>query len=646
MKKEVEGYLCKSKLKNINIFYKEYRPLYKTKKLPLLTSSHTANFFRKRKVEKNSPITTRPCDIQFQSLKIIKDKLMINLNRNIKLKSNNNYNTIRSPNKRFNLNHIKSIYFETNKNRSNCLINFNEYFEKEIFSNEDYSNLEYNQNEIYANKDKYANLIEENLKYLKKTKNENKRIKFEKVFFYGKKKNKEMNLSFETLKISFKEMTSNPELQEKSNIIYFPFELLPIFYYKGIEPFIKFLSSVIKIENNFEKIYFEEDKIVETLNNINDFMVPEDILNDSNNDSNNSLDYENKFKEKFEKETPFDLKPPNLQKNNDFLKFNNFIFFWITNTTTMIVTVTLPCISLNIPENKIVINQYINYELLFYLYKNNFIHWEYYILKFMSSYSKFRIIFQQIGSHLKISNKTIYLVEPKTLTNNFGQDSLVNVYTDHSGKNRIILFKSFYITANLLDMNYHHEKIYNIYFNFFQYVKLHEISKYTSKILFLVRFLELNNEMYSLNFDYKSFDEFNVNSWLAEVKLSTKEKFNYDTQSDDLYTEIDIFPRKIKVKFIKPRWSIIKLEGKKENIKTWDIGQELEKELIDSILNSDSDSWTNLLNECLKKLDEPVPIFHSSSKKKLKLKKKNTKVFFFYPESDKRIKKGFSKSIQ
>ena len=645
MKKEVEGYLCKSKLKNINIFYKEYRPLYKTKKLPLLTSSHTANFFNKRKVEKNSPIATRHCDAQIQSLKIIKDKLLLNLNKNAKFKSNINYKTIKSPNKRFNLNHTKSIYFETDKNHSNYLINFNEYFEKEIFLNEAYSNLEYNQNEIYANKDIYKNLIEENLNYLKKNKNENKRIKFEKVFFYGKQQNKEMNLSFETLKISFKNMSSPPEIQDKNKIIYFPFEYLPIFYYKGIESFIKFLSSVIKIENNFEKIYFEEDKMAEALNNLKDFMSPEDELNNSNNDSNNSFDYENNFMEKFKKETPIDLKPPILQKNNDFLKFNNFIFFWITNTTTMIVTITLPCISLNLAENKIVINQYINYELLFYLYKNNFIHWEYYILKYLSSYTKFRIIFQQIGSHSKISNKGIFLTEPKALVNNFGQDNLVNVYTEPSGKNRILTFKSFYITANLLDMNYHYEKIFNIYFNFFHYVKLYEINKYTSKILFLVRFLELNKEMHSLKFDYKSFDEFNANSWLGDVKVCTNEKFNYDTQSEDLYKEIDIYPKKIKIKFIRPRWSIIKLEGKKEIIKTWEIGQELEKELIDSILNVSSDSWTNLLNECLKKLDEPVHILPSVSKKKLRLKKKNTKVFFFQPESDKRIKKRFSKNV-
>lgn len=646
MKKEIETYLCKSKLKNINIFYKEYRPLYNKKNLPLLTSSHNANFFTKRKIGKNTPITTRHCDVQIKSMKILKDNLLINLNKNIKLKQNNNNNTFKSLNKRLNINPIKSFYLETDVNRSNRLINFNDYLENEIFSNEVYSNLEYNENEIYTNKDIYKNIIEENLNYLKKNRNESKRTKFEKSFYYEKQQNKQMKLSFESLKISFKTMPSPQNLQERSHIINFPFEFLPIFYYKGIDSFIKFLSSVIKIENNFEIISFEEDKITEALNKLKDFRTPEEELNNSNNDSIDSFNYENNFMDKNIKESPIDLKAPILQKNNDFLRFNNFIFFWVTNTTTMIVTVTLPCISLNLPENNIVINHFVNYELLFYLYKKNFIHWEYYILKYISSYSKFRTIFQKNGSHTRISNKTIFLAEPKALVNNFGQANLVNVYTDPSGRNRILIFKSFYVSANLIDMTHHLEKTYNIYFNFFQYVKLHEINKYTSKILFLIKFLELNKEMHTLKFDYNSYDEFNAHSWLGDVKNCSNDKFYYDTQSEELYREIDMFPKKIKIKFIRPRWSIIKLEGKKEIVKTWEIGQELEKELIDSIVNSGSDSWTKLLNECLKRLDEPVPILPSISKKKLRLKKKNTKVFVFQSESEKRIKKRFSSHIQ
>ena len=54
--------------------------------------------------------------------------------------------------------------------------------------------------------------------------------------------------------------------------------------------------------------------------------------------------------------------------------------------------------------------------------------------------------------------------------------------------------------------------------------------------------------------------------------------------------------------------------------KTWEIGNELEKELVDSILNV-PDSWTNLMNGCLKKVNEPVPVIPRVKTKRKKLKK-------------------------
>jgi hypothetical protein len=122
---------------------------------------------------------------------------------------------------------------------------------------------------------------------------------------------------------------------------------------------------------------------------------------------------------------------------------------------------TLPSITLNIPEFKITINHYLDFEFLFFLYKKNFESWEYYVIKNLSSYSKFRIIFQQLGSHMKIFNKNIFLKEPKTKINAFEQETLYNIYTDQFYKNHIILFKSFYVNIDFIDENYLYEKLYN-----------------------------------------------------------------------------------------------------------------------------------------------------------------------------------------
>ena len=111
-----------------------------------------------------------------------------------------------------------------------------------------------------------------------------------------------------------------------------------------------------------------------------------------------------------------------------------------------------------------------------------------------------------------------------------------------------------------------------------------------------------------------------------------------------IYREFDVFPKKVKIEFIRPKWSIIKLEDKNEIVKTWEIGNELEKELVNSIVDSGSDSWTKLLNECLKKLNEPVPILPDiHSKKKIKKKMSIKRSFTLKSESEKKFAKRISK---
>ena len=280
-----------------------------------------------------------------------KSKLYINCSpNNNKLKS-------------FNIN-ANSLYIETETMGNNYDLNSFDY-EKEFFSEEIYMNLVYNEYEIFKSKKVYDDLIKKKINILKNEQNVNNEVKFEKKFQYGKDE-KEINLIFDSLQITFTDMSLPQDLENKKIKINLPFSLLPIFYYKGVEAFIKFLCEVIKIENNFEKVIFEEDKIMEALNDLKEYRAKEEDLEDSEDVSEDS-DY-------YRSEKPIELKPMILKKNVDFLKFNKFIFFWITNTKTFITTVTLPCVHLNINENKIVINHFINYELLFYLYKKNFVN--------------------------------------------------------------------------------------------------------------------------------------------------------------------------------------------------------------------------------------------------------------------------------
>lgn len=505
-------------------------------------------------------------------------------------------------------------------------INFFNDYEKDFFPGIDYSNLEYNEHEIYKNKSIYDNIIKDKINYFKNNQNENKTIKLEKIFHYGKSK-KEIKLTLESLKITLEETT--PGIKNSNLKIDFPFALLPIFYYKGSDSFQKLLAAVIKVGNNFESIFLDDNKISAALNNIIDYQTmeknesAENESDDFNNSLYNYISYKKKRMAKRIDDKPISIRPLILQKSKDFLKFNHFIFFWITNTNNLAAKITLPCVTLNILETNTTIAHFLDYEFLFFLYKNNFVNWEYYIIRHLSNYSKFRYIFQKLDSFNKVFNKIIFLKEEKTKINTFKEEVLFNIYTDKFYVNHIILFKSFYVIIGFIDSNYIYEKKYHIYFSFLQFIKLFEISNYSTKIEFLIKFLEINNDIHTLNFNFKEYDSFDIKVWMNNIKkFSETSLIKRNKGEENLTADLEIYKKKINIEFKRPQWTIIKFENDKEVIKTWEIGKDMEVDLVKSILYENTENWTNLLNKCLKKLNEPVPQVLLSLRKKQNKKKR------------------------
>ena len=482
------------------------------------------------------------------------------------------------------------------KNKSNSKLNFLNDYENNFYFDIDYSFLKYNATEIFKNKSRYKKIIIDKIKNIKKGIFDKKTIKLEKKFYFGKKQ-KEIKLSLTTLTISLQDMSLPTEKQNDNLKLNLPISLLPLFYYKGIYTFQKLLSTIIKVENNLEKISFDEKQFELALNNIPDYNIDEE-----NDDNLKNIKYE-------------DLKSPILQRNNNFLNFNNFIFFWVTNTKRFATKVTLPCIHLEILDNNICLKDFIDYELLFYLFEKDFEYWEYYIVKYLSTFSKYRNIFEQMGKDDKYCNQTLFLKEPKTKINTFAQETLYNIYTDKNNTNQIALFKSFYIIVNLIDETLSLVKNYRIYFSFFQYIKLYEIAKYSNKIDFLSKFLEIDSETHTLQFNFKEYDEFDANIWMENLRKYSNDNVNNKDLDEELFYEFKVYNKKVKIEYKKPLWSIIKFENSKEVIKTWEIGKETEILLVNSIINPQS--WNKFLNECLKKLDEPyeeIPVIPTVSR--------------------------------
>ena len=530
-------------------------------------------------------------------------------------------------------------------------INFFNDYEKDFFPGIDYSNLEYNEHEIYKNKSVYDNIIKDKINYFKNNHNENKTIKLEKIFHYGKSK-KEIKLTLESLKITLEE--TSPGIKNNNLRIDLPFALLPTFYYKGSDVFQKLLAVVVKVGNNFESIFFDDNKISVALSNIKDYETTEkneSVENESDdfNKDNSLYSYISYKKKKMAKridDKPISIRPLNLQKNKDILRFNNFIFFWITNINNFATKITLPCVTLNILETNTTIAHFLDYEFLFFLYKNNFVNWEYYIIRHLSNYSKFRYIFQKLDSFNKVSNKIIFLKEAKTKINTFKEEVLFNIYTDKFYVNHIILFKSFYVIIGFIDSNYIYEKKYHIYFSFLQFIKLFEISNYTTKIDFLIKFLEINNDIHTLNFNFKEYDSFDIKVWMNNMKKFSETSLIKRTKiEENLIADLEIYKKKINIEFKRPQWSIIKFENDKEVIKTWEIGKDMEVDLVKSILYANTQNWTNLLNKCLKKLNEPVPqVLLSLRKNQNKKKRKHRLTSYSNYSSNSNYSSGSSSS--
>ena len=164
----------------------------------------------------------------------------------------------------------------------NYEINFDE-FEKEILYESKFKGLKYNNADIFGHKEVYNELINGLVDEIKTTTSESEdKIKDqeaqkEKDFEWGKNKRK-ITLTLNSLTIKVKEVVqngtnknSNEENKTETNRIYFeyllPFNLMPLFYYKGFEKFKYFIISLIRWDDRNKKFEVNENmgKIINNL---------------------------------------------------------------------------------------------------------------------------------------------------------------------------------------------------------------------------------------------------------------------------------------------------------------------------------------------------------------------------------------------
>ena len=377
-------------------------------------------------------------------------------------------------------------------------INFDE-FQKEILNEPKYNLLKYDNVDIFGHKDFYQELIkglvEEILiltgdEFDKSKIEENQEIKKEKMFELGKNK-KQILLTLNSLKITIIELkgTSTDDNNDKSytkdNICFeysLPFNLLPLFYYKGFEKFKLFIFSFFHYNEETQKFEINENisKIINILlNNCADVKFKKNNEDEYNDEELNILQPVDNNKrtmnlnsskiEKSSKKNLSSIKPqpfsksmnfgmallqntlfagtnidivskkklkkskydlyPKEKQNEDFLNYSNFQFFWNISDKIFCINIEMPLIEFSVPFYNIIVKQYIDYELLFYLYKINFDSWDFYVIKYLSSYKKFRILFSQLTAIKPKKNINMFLDKYKNRYFEKTDTKIINIIT-------------------------------------------------------------------------------------------------------------------------------------------------------------------------------------------------------------------------
>ena len=290
---------------------------------------------------------------------------------------------------------------------------------------------------------------------------------------------------------------------------------------------------------------------------------------------------------------------------SDFINYNIFEFFWLTPNKYFKVCINAPLISVSIPKNNIKVKKFIDFELLFYLIENDFKNWDFYVIKYLSSFKNFRTLLEEINSINECFNKNSYLTQPKIKKYTFNNIEIINIATikkrenldlidpllgileskeeeenkeikninednkleekeesenkikstnpngdENKFMNSIFDQKCFMSSIKFIDTKTFKANEYKIHFNYNQFEKIQKMEKYIDKISFFIKFINIDELKKTVTIDYESLDIFDEKKWIKNFNkynthyLKTLEnKSNNTTENKKLSIE---FPGALK----------------------------------------------------------------------------------------------------
>ena len=394
----------------------------------------------------------------------------------------------------------------------------------------------YNEKEIFGYKEIYLDYLKNELSCLiKKEKEINMNSKIS--YNYNNKIYGKIIMELNSAKIEVYDKI-NDSLCATINI---PFNLLCIFYLSTVKQLAHIILNIFKNDFFLKNEKLSNDDIKKILENIviNQISYKNNNLTFNNNfedrDKNNILsDFINYRNMKFRTNVRFNILALNRKEdamskiNFDNCSFNssknlNFNYdvnkniynsniesmknlfdsniniinlSWITLDKNYLIKITMPHISVKMPNYKKQINQFINKEIFVYLYKNNFKNWNFYISHYLFSLKKFRICINNILSyytlfnHIKRENKNKkYLFLDKTDIEGYKSNIEYNI---NRNSDNSFIYEVYYL-SNLKNEQYENSLNDNEYIFFVsddEYIHLYKMKSY---VLFAYSCNELKN---------------------------------------------------------------------------------------------------------------------------------------------------------
>ena len=468
-----------------------------------------------------------------------------------------------------------------------------------------FSSLSYNEKNIFYSN--YNDFLKEKIESMKTSTITNVQESIESEFF--DKKRRKIKIELNSIKLIFKSLDKNNLENNKEQIINLPLSFAFLFYINGFEFFKKIILSSIQFSKNYKivsfndkniyiliKRYFKNKKDLEKIlnnekidKNINNpkqhGFIKKDTYNigtkfkirksltltdkminlrkttirgtskskkkeEDNKSKKIKIIHVNKEVERKIKENELLKEFRNNKKKLNYIKektYDEFEFIWETPFKTYKVIIQLPIIKIWCEHLKKTVITFCEKNLFLYMFKNNFINWDFHALHYFFSIKYFRkLIINKFSIQLKpllirniINN---YFINNRNKNNNiyssesFNRDeeknSLSNLeeilytrdkkvnnlldekkesftffYTDNFNTNSIIDFHSYRINIDYEQLNPNQKWEY--YLNFKQMIYLLKINKYELLETFLPKLIKTNFEYGNLYLDFSIINEFN-----------------------------------------------------------------------------------------------------------------------------------------